>query len=55
VNIGNPDETTILEFATVINRRQESGGDDISHLRTVADPQRRRPDISPWDTDWEPK
>lgn len=47
VNIGNPSETTILEFATTINRltRNPAG---IVHRdqRMPGDPQRRQPDIT---------
>lgn len=48
VNIGNPVETTILEFAEEINRLTENPAGVIfqSRLRLEGDPQRRRPDIS---------
>jgi dTDP-glucose 4,6-dehydratase len=48
VNIGNPVETTILEFATAINRLigNPSGVTFKSTARSESDPQRRRPDIS---------
>ncbi len=46
VNIGNPDEITILEFAEVIN--EITGNQGITSLpkeRGSGDPQRRQPDI----------
>jgi dTDP-glucose 4,6-dehydratase len=46
VNIGNPTETSILEFAETINRL--TGNQEIvfrEQLRGEGDPQRRRPDI----------
>jgi dTDP-glucose 4,6-dehydratase len=48
VNIGNPVETTILEFAETINRITGSpAGIDYKPMERLAgDPQRRRPDIS---------
>ncbi|XP_038051310.1 LOW QUALITY PROTEIN: UDP-glucuronic acid decarboxylase 1-like [Patiria miniata] len=46
VNLGNPDEHTIMEFAQII--RNKIGGNNI--IKNVAaaedDPQRRKPDIS---------
>ncbi len=48
VNIGNPTETTILEFALVINRLTHNPGGlrYIADQRMPGDPQRRQPDIS---------
>ena len=48
VNIGNPEETTILEFAETINRLtgNPAGVDFSPDDRMDSDPQRRRPDIS---------
>lgn len=48
VNLGNPDETSILEFAQSINRltNNEAGIVFISDERTEDDPQRRQPDIT---------
>jgi len=48
VNIGNPRETTILEFAETINRLvgNPAGIEFKPDLRLGSDPQRRRPDIS---------
>jgi UDP-glucuronate decarboxylase len=46
VNLGNPDEYTIQEFADVINQ-QVGGQSEIQYLDAVIDdPQRRRPDIT---------
>lgn len=48
VNIGNPTETTILEFAEVINRLtgNQAGVVFKPGQRGEGDPQRRRPDIT---------
>jgi dTDP-glucose 4,6-dehydratase len=48
VNIGNPIETTILDFAKTINRLVDNREDLIfkEGQRGEGDPQRRRPDIS---------
>jgi dTDP-glucose 4,6-dehydratase len=48
VNIGNPVETSILEFAETINRiaGNKAGIVFMESQRTEGDPQRRRPDIS---------
>lgn len=48
VNIGNPTETTILEFALAINRLTHNSGGlrYIADQRMPGDPQRRQPDIS---------
>jgi len=48
VNIGNPVETTILEFANAINRLtgNQAGVEFKSKQRGAGDPQRRQPDIS---------
>ena len=59
VNIGNPDEITILEFAERINQITENKGGIIykPEDRLESDPQRRRPDISRARSilGWEPK
>ena len=59
VNIGNPVETTILEFANTINHLTEnpSGVTYKPAARSQSDPQRRRPDISRarQTLGWEPK
>jgi dTDP-glucose 4,6-dehydratase len=48
VNIGNPTESTILEFALTINRLTGNPAGIIfkPDLRLESDPQRRQPDIS---------
>lgn len=48
VNIGNPTETTILEFALAINRLTHNPGGlrYIPDQRMPGDPQRRQPDIT---------
>ncbi len=58
VNIGNPTETTILEFANSINRLAgNSAGIVYKDLRSEGDPQRRQPDITRARSllSWEPK
>src|SRR5512144_2368971 len=59
VNIGNPVETTILEFAEIINCLADNPAGVEYHLRDrgPGDPQRRRPDITRAQTtlQWEPK
>lgn len=59
VNIGNPDEITILQFAEAINRvTKNSGGVTfVPSGRSARDPQRRRPDITRAKTilDWDAK
>jgi dTDP-glucose 4,6-dehydratase len=48
VNIGNPNETSILEFAKVINKLLENNaGMDMKPAQRLSDdPQRRQPDIT---------
>jgi dTDP-glucose 4,6-dehydratase len=48
VNIGNPVETSILEFAEIINRMTGNSAGIVFHPdnRIQGDPQRRRPDIT---------
>jgi dTDP-glucose 4,6-dehydratase len=59
VNIGNPSETSILEFAETINRLtgNPAGVEFSPDDRMDSDPQRRRPDIERARTllNWEPK
>jgi dTDP-glucose 4,6-dehydratase len=59
VNIGNPDEMTIKEFAETINRitGNSAGIKFVARGRTQGDPQRRRPDIAKAKRvlGWEPK
>jgi dTDP-glucose 4,6-dehydratase len=58
VNIGNPQETSILEFAETINRiaGNASGIEFFPDKRLGDDPQRRQPDITRARTllKWEP-
>lgn len=46
VNIGNPEEITILQLAQEILKLTDSGSKIIHHLLPVDDPKRRQPDIS---------
>lgn len=59
VNIGNPVETTILEFARLINELTKNSAGIVykEALRIEGDPQRRQPDISRARSilHWEPK
>jgi dTDP-glucose 4,6-dehydratase len=59
VNIGNPREMTIMEFARHVNEITENPGGIIfkKEDRIKGDPQTRRPDITRAKTilDWEPK
>ncbi len=58
VNVGNPDEMSVLEFATVINKitGNKAGVKYLPERRTEGDPQRRQPDITRAREilDWEP-
>jgi dTDP-glucose 4,6-dehydratase len=59
VNIGNPVEMSILEFAEAINRITGNPGgiEFVANARSTRDPQRRRPDITRAREilGWEPK
>jgi dTDP-glucose 4,6-dehydratase len=59
VNIGNPVEMTILQFAEAINRitGNPAGIEFVMDARSVRDPQRRQPDITRAREilGWEPK
>lgn len=46
VNIGNPDEQTISEFAELIIRQTKSNSNIVNKAPAQDDPQRRKPDIS---------
>jgi len=48
VNIGNPNEMTILQFAETINRivGNDAGITFVKDARSVRDPQQRQPDIT---------
>lgn len=59
VNIGNPVETSILEFAKTINELTDNAAELTYHPqnRGEGDPQRRRPDITRAETilGWQPQ
>ncbi len=59
VNIGNPVEMSVLQFAEAINRitNNEAGITFMENARSARDPQRRRPDITRAKEilKWEPK
>jgi dTDP-glucose 4,6-dehydratase len=58
VNMGNPNEMTILQFAETINKiTGNTAGITYVDARSARDPQRRRPDITRAQTilNWEPK
>jgi dTDP-glucose 4,6-dehydratase len=57
VNIGNPKEFTILEFAELIRKKYDPKARIIFHPLPVDDPKQRRPDISlaRKELGWEPK
>jgi dTDP-glucose 4,6-dehydratase len=59
VNIGNPIEMSVLEFAEIINRvtGNKAGIAFVTDGRSTRDPQRRQPDITRARTilGWEPK
>jgi dTDP-glucose 4,6-dehydratase len=59
VNIGNPIEMTILEFAERINQvtGNQAGIAFVKDARSVRDPQQRQPDITRARSilGWEPK
>jgi len=58
VNIGNPNEMSILQFAETINKVTENAaGITYMDARSARDPQRRRPDITRARDilNWEPK
>jgi dTDP-glucose 4,6-dehydratase len=58
VNMGNPNEMSILQFAETINKVTENAaGITYVDARSARDPQRRRPDITRAKSilNWEPK
>ena len=59
VNIGNPHEMTILQFAETINEivGNEAGFTFVKDARSIRDPQRRQPDITRAREilDWDPE
>jgi dTDP-glucose 4,6-dehydratase len=46
VNVGNPDEFTLLELAEIVRELTGSGSEIVYEALPVDDPQQRRPDIS---------
>ena len=59
VNVGNPNEMSILQFAETINRIVDNKGGItyVKDARSVRDPQQRQPDITRARSilQWEPK
>jgi UDP-glucuronate decarboxylase len=57
VNLGNPDEFTILELATLVNELTGNKAKVITKPLPIDDPARRRPDITlaRKHLDWQPK
>jgi dTDP-glucose 4,6-dehydratase len=59
INLGNPHEVTMLEFALIINKLtgNQAGVKFFKDKRTESDPERRQPDISRAKEilNWEPK
>jgi len=57
VNIGNPSEYTVKEFANTIKRLTKSSSNIVHLEATIDDPAQRRPDISLAKRvlDWEPQ
>jgi UDP-glucuronate decarboxylase len=57
INIGNPDEITILELAQLVKKLADSKSEIEFHPPRPDDPRRRCPDISKAKSllDWEPK
>lgn len=57
VNLGNPDEFTIIELANIVKRLTNSSSSIVFQPLPVKDPKRRRPDITRLKQilKWEPK
>ncbi|CAH1781684.1 unnamed protein product [Owenia fusiformis] len=57
VNIGNPDEHTIIEFAQIIKKLIGSDSEIVNKPAMTDDPQKRKPDISRAKKyiNWQPK
>jgi len=57
INIGNPEEYTMEEFAILIKRLTGSTSKIVKHPPTTDDPKKRKPDISKAkrEINWEPK
>ena len=57
VNLGNPDEHTILQFAQIIKKKINSTSEIIHKSAATDDPQKRKPDISKArkELNWQPR
>ena len=57
INIGNPDEMTVLEFANIVKRLTNSSSEIVFRQLPIDDPHKRQPDITKAKRllDWEPK
>jgi dTDP-glucose 4,6-dehydratase len=57
VNVGNPDEKTIREFAEAVRAAAKGGGKIVFHPLPAGDPRQRKPDITRARTllGWAPK
>lgn len=57
VNIGNPDEMTVLEFTHLVKRLTNSASEIVFKPLPIDDPTKRKPDISKAKQllDWEPR
>jgi dTDP-glucose 4,6-dehydratase len=57
INVGNPTEFTVLEFAHLLKDLTESGSEIVFSDLPVDDPKQRKPDITKARTllGWEPK
>jgi dTDP-glucose 4,6-dehydratase len=57
VNLGNPDERTMIEFAEAVRAAAGTGGQLVFKPLPLGDPKQRRPDITRAKTllGWEPK
>ena len=57
VNLGNPDEFTILNFASLVKEKTKSKSEIVFEELPVDDPRQRCPDISRAKEvlNWEPK
>ena len=57
INLGNPDEYTILELATIIHKMTKSNAQLIYKELPKDDPKKRQPDITKakFHLDWQPQ
>jgi UDP-glucuronate decarboxylase len=59
VNIGNPSEFTVKDFAEMVKKLTKSSSKIVYHPATIDDPAQRRPDISlakqviNWEPEWD--